>query len=299
MNTPEARAYAEPIEIRPVRRSELSVFSQYLLPYVSRMIAQGDEGISVLGAVCRNLACGAAALRLPGDGGESAELLSLYIDPLARARGVGSGLLKRSAETAAEAGAAWLHASYAAEAEDTEALCRMFRRLGAEPFPQYSTYSMESGLFHNEGFWKNAFSSDYRPQEQIVPFSTLTQEQLEALEAEPELPPFLTPGNRPDMDPSLSLAWVTPEGRVAGFSLACESSPGHYANLAAWHSADAPEGCFPSLLTAQLNLCFYHGGGDFQYHVCSTSPGIDALVERYTAGHYTKKQLYAVHLSLG
>lgn len=288
------------VHCRVILRNELSVFSQYLLPNAAMQAARGGKRLVILGAVFQNLACGAAALRLPDplDGGSAADLLSLFVDPMIRRRGTGTRLLNLAVEKARDAGADWLDASYTAEGEDVQILHRMFRKLGADPESNYSSYSFDSSHFHGTRLLRNIWSCRFRPPQQIVQFSDLNMEQIRSIEADPELPANLMPGRMRAMDPTMSLAWVNADGTVSGFILGCMSSPGNYANLSTWCTGGAPFGCFYYLLKAQLQRCFYHSGGDFIYHVCSTSAYMDALAEGYSGGKFKKMQLYSVRIDL-
>ena len=105
-----------PISCRAVRDEEREVFSQYLLPDAARLLRTGQD-VLLLGAVCGKVACGAAALRFPdpppgADSVRDALLLSLFVDPLVRRRGVGTELLRLALDCARERGAARLRADY-------------------------------------------------------------------------------------------------------------------------------------------------------------------------------------------
>ena len=125
-----------PVSFRVVEGQEINVFSQYLLPMAASLARSSGDEMRTLGAVWGAAACGAAVLRLwrrEDDAPLEAELLSFYIDPLVRRKGVGLGLLSFCLKQAALAGAGVFRAYYAAEGEILAALDALMRKKGLQP----------------------------------------------------------------------------------------------------------------------------------------------------------------------
>ena len=289
----------EAISFRVVEYPEFPVFRQYLLPDAARLAISGRHDVLVLGAVCGTAACGTAALSFGfrEDGTCVAELLSLYLDPLVRRQGIGTAFLHYIKEQAEEAGADELYAQYVAEPETMKVLDALFRRAGGEPSFHLPIYELDSTHFYSSRLLKIAFSPDYRRPEHIVRFSELRPEQLEALEADPELPWFVDPERRVNMRPDLSLAYLV-SGRVAGFWLGSTSGENRFSVQGVWHNSSAPPSCFHELIHAHLNLCWYYGGGDFLYYVSPAVEYADRLIQKYTGGDYRRMDEHAVTIKL-
>lgn len=269
---------------RLVPPGALAPFSRYLLPYIAREARQPDSSLTVLGAVWGDLACGAAALR---PGAQAHELVSLFVDPQARRRGVGGALADLALEHSAREGADLLTASYVLDGEDLTAMDALFLRRGGHPQAAAPVYTMDSARFHANRLVRAAFRPQFRPASQLCPFSRLSREQLERLTAENDIPYILSPeGCRDRMDPELSLAW-TGGGQIGAYILGCEEAPGSFVLSAAWRGG-APPSSFLSLLRGQLNLCYYQCGGDFSYHISAISPAADQLIHKITGGDFRR-----------
>ena len=296
-------ANADAFSYRVVQGAERTVFSQYLLPDAARLLWNG-QGDLLLGAVSGITACGAAALRFPppapGAGNaQEALLVSLFIDPLARRRGAGTGLVRLALDCAQAHGAALLRANYVGGEADVAALDAFFRALGAEPEFRLPVYEADSGRFHDSRLVKRAFSWDYRKPGYIVPFFQLDGEQLAHLELDPELPFYVDPARRPNMLPELSLAYLDGGGTVIGFWLGSASAMDRFSVQGIWHNSRAPASCFHELLLAHLNLCYYRGGGDFLYYVSPAVEFADKLIQTYTGGVYRRLEEHTVALEPG
>ena len=289
-----------PLSFRIVQGRELEVFSQYLLPTVAALARRSKPELLALGAVWEDAACGAADLRLwqrQEDGPTEAEVLSLYIDPQVRRRGVALGLLEFAAEQAAQRGSQCLTANYTAEADTLEALDGLFRKLGAEPEFHLPVYAMDSTSYHDSKALHAAFSPKYRRPDHIVPLSALSAEQKETLYRHPELPDFIHPSGRLGLNPDLSLVYLV-EGEPEGVWLCASSAVGHYSLLGVWRSSATPVFCFHEMILAHLNHCWYHGGGDFQYYVSPAVEFADKLIQTYTQGDYRRLEEHTVLLRL-
>ena len=289
----------ESVSFRIVEQSEFPVFRQYLLPDAARLLVEDRPGMLALGAVCGTAAGGAAALRFETqeDGTCVADLVSLYLDPLLRRRGVGSAFLGYVAEQAAARGADELYAQYIAEPETMEALDALFRKAGGEPAFHLPIYEIDSARFHESRLLKAAFSPDYRRPAHIVPFSALRPEQLEELEADPELQWFVDPARRLSMRPEFSLAYLV-DDRVAGFWLGSTSAVDRYSVQGVWHNSQVPPSCFHELIHAHVNLCWYYGGGDFLYYVSPAVEFAESLIQKYTGGDCKRLEEHSVTLPL-
>lgn len=288
------------VSFRVVEGKEQRVFSQYLLPVAAVLARKGQGSLLTLGAVWGTAACGAALLRLWHRGEDSpleAELLSFYIDPQVRRQGVGLGLLTFALEQAAQTEAELFTAYYTAEGQELEAMDGLFRKVGCEPDFHLPMYVMDSTVYHDSPALHAAFSEKYRRPSHIVPLSALTEEQRDHLYNHPELPRFLHPSGRLGLDPDLSLVYLC-DGAPEGVWMCASTSVGHYSLLGVWRSEATPVFCFHEMILAHLNLCWYHGGGDFQYYVSPAVEFADKLIQKYTQGNYRRMDEHYVELWL-
>lgn len=287
------------VSYRFVEAGEREVFGQYLLPNIAGRVNEEEKGLVFIGAVWGDSACGAAAVKMPDTsrGEAEARLLSLFVDPLVRRRGVGEGLLRRAAETAADAGAAVLTARYAVENETMTALDALFRKLGAEPEFYLPVYVFDSAEFRDSRLLGRAFSTQYRRPEHITTFDALSDEQLAELEADPELLDIVDPARRIYHLPDLSLAYIM-NGRVVGFWLGGETAPRHYTAQGVWHNSAAPLSCFHELLLAHIDLCLKRGGGDFVYYASPAVEYADRLIRKYAGERLHRLEEHSASLAL-
>ena len=212
-------------------------------------------------------------------------------------QGIATQLLRLAAAVAAEAGAHTLKLSYILAGPELTAMDRVARKMGGDPAYVRPVYTMDSAQFRDSALLGRAFTAKYRPPESVVPFTDLTREQIEALYADPEVPWYVHPRNRTRMRPELSLAFVQ-DGRVAGFWLGSVSTPGNYSVQGVWRSPAAPVTTFHVLVAAHLNLCFYHGGGDFRYHCSPAVAFADELIQRYSEGKCRRLEEHAASIPL-
>ena len=290
-----------PVSFRVVEGREQNVFSQYLLPMAASLARGSGEEMRTLGAVWGTAACGAAALRLGRSGADApleAELLSFYIDPLVRRKGVGLGLLNFALEQAALAGAGLFRACYAAEGGVLAALDGLMRKKGLQPAFHLPIYVMDSVEYHDASPLRAAFSWKYRRPEHIVTLSALTERQRDHLYRHPELPGFLHPSGVLGLDPDLSMVYLC-DGAPEGIWMGASPANGYYSLMGVWHSGAAPLTCFHELLLAHLNHCWYHGGGEFLYYVSPSVDFADRLIQKYTRGKYRRLEEHFVELPLG
>lgn len=258
-------------------------YEQYILPHISAEMRLEPERFAALGAVWNSSAVGAAVITEDEDVPGAATLVSLFVDPQVRGKGIGTALLDASVKTAEAAGAGALTLSYTLDGEELEAMDRAVRALGGNPQFRLPVYTMNSADFRETRLLGRAFRPDYRMPENVVRFIDLTEEQLETLGDDPE-----TPWYSPGLDPELSLAYLQ-NGHIVGFWFGRKSGPGNYAVQGIWRSPAAPFNTFHVLLTAHVNLCYTHNGGeDFLYH-CSTGASFaETIVQTYTAGKYRR-----------
>lgn len=290
-----------PVTYRRVEGREQQIFDQYLLPHIALRVRRGGEDILVLGAVWERLACGAAAVLLSGpdeEGSKTAELLSLYIDPQARRRGAGAGLVRLAMDCARTWGAALLRANYVSDEAEVAALDALFHALGAEPEFRLPVYEMDSRRYRDVRLVRRAFSWDYRTPDHIVPFSSLDETRRACLELDPELPLNVAPARRLNMSPELSLAYLDAGGAVAGFWLGSASATDRYAVQGVWRSSRAPVSCVQELLLAHVNLCYYRCGGDFLYYISPAVEYADRLIQAYSGGNYRRLEEHQADIAL-
>ncbi|MBR1497415.1 MAG: GNAT family N-acetyltransferase [Oscillospiraceae bacterium] len=292
---PAAGNAAGPLSFRAVGEKEREIFARYLLPDAAMLVRREPADTLLAGAVWGRAACGAAAVRLSPE--REAEALSFFVDPAVRRRGVGGTLLRFTLAQCAAAGATVFRARYALEAAEQAAFDRLFLAQGASLEQESPIYILDISIFRDTALLKPAFSPEYRRPSELVPFTALTQEQREALDKDAEVPWYVRPRNRGDMRTELSLAYLA-DGRVAGFWLGGTSARGHYTVQGVWRSASAPALAFHLLLIAHLNLCFYHGGGDFLYYVSPATARAEMLLQRYSRGNFRRLETHMARIRL-
>ncbi len=280
--------------IRLLKKQELAVFSQYILPQTYREILRCAPSWIVAGALRGRLACGAAAVRCSGD---TAELASLFVDAQVRGEGIGGALLDQAMALAGERGCKELAGRYLLAGQELAAMDRLLRRRGkvlSEEKPP--VYGMDSERYHGHSLLGVAFRYYYRPAASVVPLSRLSAEQLETLEARDEIPSFLRPSVcRDRMLPDLSVAWMS-DGVPTGYLLGGAAGLRDFSLIAAWQ--ERPSTAFLHLLRAQLNLCYYRSGGDFRFFASPVNPRAERLLLRLTGGTYTRYEKHAAMLPL-
>lgn len=265
-------------------------YEQYILPHINAEMQREPERFAALGAAWNSCAVGAAVLTDDMDDPNAAALASLYVDPQVRRLGIGTALLDASVQVATEVGGAGrLTLFYTLAGEELDAMDRIVRALGGEPEFRYPVYTMDSSDFHGSRLVGRAFLPDYKMPENVIRFLDLTPKQLETLHSDPDAP-WYSPG----MQPELSLAYLR-DGHVVGFWLGCKSTSENYAVQGIWRSSAAPFNTFHALLTAHVNLCYTHCGGDFLYHCSTGASYAEKIVQTYAEGKYRRlERHYAV-----
>ncbi len=75
-------------------------YEQYILPNITAEMRQDPEDYAALGAVWNDCAVGAAVITEDEDDPDAAAVVSLYVDPQVRRRGIGTALLDLSLRAA-------------------------------------------------------------------------------------------------------------------------------------------------------------------------------------------------------
>ena len=264
-------------------------FVQYLLPDALDGAQSAADGPSLLGAVLDRSACGAAAVHWHDGWGE---LRSLFIDPAVRSQGAAGRMVDLLLEEAAKRDAVSLSASYILRGEELAAMDALFLRRGGTPQPVAPVFSVDSASQHDSRILGAAFRPGFQPDSHIRPFSALSSEQLTALEDDPDIPDFLLPSAcARRMDSGLSVAWLE-QDRIQSYLLGGSSSQADFQLLAAWRKPQTPPQSVFHLLRAQVNLCYYRCGGDFQYFFSALTQESETLARRMLGESFT---LYEEH----
>lgn len=269
-----------------------SPFQQYLLPQSALPAHVSVDELTVIGAVWGKAACGAAAVLITSD---TAELVSLFVDPQVRGKNIATNLLRIVFEKVHRCGLSNLSVSYVLGGEELTAMDSLIRHYGGKPEFRSHVYGINSADCHNAPIISSAFRPSYRPAPEIVSFSLLDAKQIADLDANEDIPVFLRPSAcAAKMDPDLSMAWL--EGKhITAYVLGGASSTDSYSNLSAWREKNASPDTFHKLLVAQLNRCFYRSGGDFHFFCSPVTPHAEKLVQALTAG---KSVRYEEHFAL-
>lgn len=271
------------LSVRSVAPGEQRYFEQYLLPQTALEVRRDGASYRILGALTGTLACGAAAVRLE-DGG--AVLESLFIDPLARGQGLGGALADLAIAEARERGASWLDCGYVLDGEALAAMNAIFSRRGGAPRLQGPAFCADMSAYREARLIGAALRSGYIPSPNLLPFSRLTPEQRDRLEARTDIPGYLRwQSCASRCDGELSLAWIQ-DGQVGAYILGGEAPDGGYLLAAAWRGAEAPAASFPALLRGQLNRCWYQSGGGFLYYFSAVTAPAQALARLLLQGHF-------------
>ncbi len=269
----------------PLQVDELPSFGQYLLPQAVAAMQVDASSVMALGATTGRYAVGAGCVQLCA---QQATLLSLFIDPSARGQGAGGLLLDGFIDSCRAQGVIALHAEYSLSGDDLSSMDALLRRRGAQIHPlEDESFRMDSVHFHQAPLIRAAFLPSFRPAAAICKFSALSQAQLDALNANPDIPAFLNWAAHTDRaDPDFSLAWLE-DGQVAAFTLACPSADGGCIQLSTVRTPAAPPSSVLALVRALINLAYYRAGGDFPFYTSTMAPASRALVERLAGGRYT------------
>jgi len=271
------------LSVRPVAPEEQKHFQQYLLPQTALQIRRNSVAYRILGALTGTLACGAAAVRLEDDG---AVLDSLFVDPLARRQGLGGALVDLAIVTARESGAVWLRCGYVLDGADLTAMNAIFSRRGGAPQIQGPAFCADMSACREARLIGAALRSGYIPSPNLLPFSRLTPEQRDRLEARTDIPGYLRwQSCASRCNGELSLAWIQ-DGQVSAYILGGEAPDGGYLLAAAWRGEEAPAASFLALLRGQLNRCWYQSGGSFLYYFSAVTAPAQALARLLLQGHF-------------
>ena len=76
--------------------AEPGPYEQYILPHISAEMKQNPEDYAAIGAAWNDCAVGAAVITQDEDDPDAAAMVSLFVDPQVRRRGIGTALLELS-----------------------------------------------------------------------------------------------------------------------------------------------------------------------------------------------------------
>lgn len=273
-------------------------YGPYLLPHILSRAALAPERYALIGAAFGRYSVGAAAVSVdPEEPGEAA-LESLFVDPGARGRGVGTHLARFAARRAAELGAAQLSVSYALPEPELSSMDRITRSLGGQPEEEFPVYTVDSRNLHDSPLLGWTMGPNYLAPAQVIPFSRLSRDQIERLNANEAIPPFLRPASRAGLtDRGLSHAWVE-QDEVLGYLLISRSGPRSFAGLSAWCAGNAPGDCYTHLLCKCIHTCFYTWGGDFLFHLHPINRYMEDLLRLYVGDAFTRMDSHAARFPL-
>ncbi len=260
-------------------------FAGYVLPYVRKSIAQteGENAVTVLGAMWNGLACAAAVAVWDETDGE---LLSLFVDPKARGCGVAGRLVDLLLEEGARLGKDSLSLEYVLKDEELAAMDALVESRGGAVIDGAPICGMNSDDFLDSPLLGPALHPGWRRPAAVRLFSELTPRELELLDAIEELPEYLRPSALGDrLDPALSAVWLA-DGRPAAFALGFQTGDRMFCQSSVWRGPNAPEGSFRALIGAQVNQCWYRSGGSFVFFISPINPRSAAMAEWFTGGNY-------------
>ena len=260
-------------------------FAGYVLPYVRKSISQaeGEDAVTVLGAMWNGLACAAAVAVWDETDGE---LLSLFVDPKARGCGVAGHLLDLLLEEGARLGKETLYVDYILKDEELAAMDALVESRGGTAENGAPVCGIASDDFLDSPLLGPALHPGWQRPGSIRLISELTPQQLEALRSPENLPEFLSPSSLGDrVDPALSAVWLE-GGRPVAFALGFQSGDRMFCQSSIWRGPNAPEGSLRALIGAQVNQCWYRSGGDFVFFISPINPRSAAMAEWFTGGNY-------------
>lgn len=260
-------------------------FVGYMLPHIPKMLAQRGEDCTALGAMWDGVACGAAVVEWDEIGGV---LRSLFIDPKARGNGIAGHLTDLLLEEGARRGKEVLYANYVLKGDELAAMDAIVARRGGYLENSAPVCGMASDDFLSSPLLGPALRLGWERSKSVALFSELSQEQIDALNAEEELPPFLRPAALADrIDPLLSAAWLE-DGKPVAFVSGFQSGERMFCQSTVWRGENAPEGSFRALICTQVNQCWYRSGGSFVFFISPINPRSAAMAEWFTNGHYER-----------
>lgn len=144
-----------------------------------------------IGAFLGPKAVGLALLALPLAGEDGAELLSVYLVPDCRGQGWGRALVRAAETVAANAGFASLGAVWTEGGSGSQWWVKVSQELGWEP-PEQRTLSVLFTADQARHFpWLDRLP--VREGCEIVPFASVTQEEMQALKTSQEKNPWIAP----------------------------------------------------------------------------------------------------------
>ena len=260
-------------------------FAGYVLPFVRKSIAQadGDNAVTVLGAMWNGLACAAAAAVW---GETRGEMLSLFVDPKARGCGIAGKLVDLLLAEGARLGKTSLTCNYVLKDEELAAMDALTDSRGGTIESGAPVCGIDVEDFLDSPLVGPALHPGWKRPKAVSLYSELTPRQLELLESAEGLPAFLRPSAvEGRLDAALSAAWIE-DGKPAAFVLGYQSGERMFGQSSLWRGPDAPEGSLRALICTQLNQCWYRCGGCYTFFISPINPRSAAIAEWFTGGNY-------------
>ena len=272
-------------------KTNAAPFAPYLLPGVRNDIGAGKD-IIALGAADETHSLGAVAAAVRGG---ILHILCLYVDPAVRRQGVGTTLLIALGEVlrAAETEIGEVRTYYMEENEDTEVIAAFMDARELGELQLYNRlFSVNSAEVHDVRRLGTAFTTDFRDDPHVRPFSAITPEQLAELEADEDVLDCLKPSAMTHgILRQASTIWVE-DGHVLGWVLCYQGFDGEIVMTAASNRKGAPVTCFLHLLLSMLNRCYVMLGREYTLYIAAINDHAGKLVEKITAGNFHEHRSY-------
>ena len=266
-------------------KTNAAPFAPYLLPGVRNDIGAGRE-IIALGAADETNTLGAVAAVVRNC---KLHILCLYVDPAVRRQGVGTVLLTTLGDILRdlEAEINEVCTYYMEEDEDTAAIVAFMEAMQlGELRLNNRLFSVRSAEVHDVRRLGTAFTTDFRDDPHVRPFSAITPEQLAELEADEDVLDCLKPSAMTHgILRQASTIWVE-DGHVLGWVLCYQGFDGEIVMTAACNRKGAPVTCFLHLLLSMLNRCYVMLGREYTLYISTINDHAAGLVEKITAGNF-------------
>lgn len=236
--------------VRNITSELLPAFRPYLIPEAVRAMEENISGVFALGAVTEDhRTCGAAAALLDEAG---FTLFSLHVDPAIRRQGTATLLLR---ELEKFAGTALTDAEWTLPDAEFLSVDAFLCRQGFAPArrEQGGVMRLDADTMRTLPMVRRAISPAFRPDANILPFSSISSEESADLLSDGSIPACLRPDSftREQLSSPMSLAYRY-GGRIAAYLLA-EPAPDGVAVLAAVSRDGCHSGAFLQLAMAALH----------------------------------------------
>ena len=281
----------EKLNIYILDKSNAAPFAPYLLPGVRNDIGAGRE-IFALGAANETHTLGAVAAAVRN---ATLHILCLYVEPAVRRQGVGTVLLTALGDLLRDAGTEIdeVRTYYMEEDEDTAAIAAFMEAMQLGELQPYNRlFSVNSAEVRDVRRLGTAFTTEFRADPHVRPFSAITPEQLAELEADEDVLDCLKPSAmKHGIFRQASTIWVE-DGHVLGWVLCYQGFDGEIVMTAASNRKGAPVTCFLHLLLSMLNRCYMMLGREFTLYIATINDHAAGLVEKITAGNFHEHRNY-------